>query len=196
MDVVSEFTSKVPLMILQGFLKGFMMVWWVFLIPIGYVGVRLFLSLKFDVRTFWDFISFVKNIKNKNEVREKEYELDEDVDEEIIESTVKSNNFPDNFVWMNNYTYFKFGSHGIVRFDVSNSKIKNVFRMLTDAKGDFVETQAMAEQISDSPENTRVILNNLRKKIKNIPKIREHVDIETNHKGYYKLAINPVLLEQ
>jgi len=39
-------------------------------------------------------------------------------------------------------------------------------------------------------------MNELREKIENIPKIAKYMDIETNYTGGYRLAINPLLLEQ
>jgi hypothetical protein len=185
MNFTEEVLKTMPSILLGAIVRGVFSIWWLWTPMLIYLGIQVYLAYRFDIRTFDEYLVFAKRLL----FREKE------LDRKLI-PTIREYDFPEDFVWMDNFTYFKLGKYGVVRFDKGNTKTKNVFRMLTEAKGEFVDTRDMAESIADSPESTRVIIGNLRKKIRNIPEINRYVKIETEHQGAYRLAIKYSLLEQ
>lgn len=185
MDVYNEIMNVMWSSAYKALLESVISFWWLFAMLLAVIAIRLYLALKHDVRTPLEFIGLIKKVVTNQDK----------IDTAFI-PTIRKHDFPKDFEWINNYTYFKFGKYGVLRFSKKNSKRKNAFRLLTDAKGEFVKTQDIAEKLGIEAGEARIVMNELREKIKNLPKISKYLDIETNYTGGYRLAINPLLLEQ
>lgn len=185
MEMYNEITNAMWASVPKAFFEAVVRIWWIFAMIVAVIAIRLYLALKHDVRTPLEFVGLIKKLVTKQDK----------IDTAFI-PTIRKHDFPKDFEWINNYTYFKFGKYGVLRFSKKNSKRKNAFRLLTDAKGEFVKTQDIAEKLGIEAGEARIVMNELREKIKNIPKIAKYMDIETNYTGGYRLAINPLLLEQ
>jgi hypothetical protein len=185
MEMYNEITNAMWASVPKAFFEAVVRIWWLFAMILAVIAVRLYLALKHDVRTPLEFAGLVKKLLTKKEKIEP-----------VFIDTLKGKEFPVDFSWGGNFTYYKFGRFGKIDFEKKNSKAKNAFKLLTDAKGEFVETQLIAKQLGCSPDKARATLNNLQNKLKNYPKLSPFIGIESYGKGAYRLAVKRRILEQ
>lgn len=158
--------------------------WYIFLLIFVLVILLSYLSLKFKIETVDDLVECIYVIVNTGKNKSPGSNL-----------FLTKNEYPTTFEWLspNEYTFGKYGS---IVFRDGNNDNRNVFQILTEAKGEYVRVQKIAHLTSHKGSYVRTILNNLSRRIKKDPRLAHFVDIISNNEGAYKLAVKPSILKQ
>lgn len=73
--------------------------------------------------------------------------------------------WPDDFQWSDDHKLYLLGNEGKLTFGASDSKRKDVFKLIVENKGDWKTVGKIAQDISESESYIRTVINQLNSKI-------------------------------
>lgn len=155
--------------------------WYLGVILVALIGVRIYLAKKYKINTVDDFVYFVISLIKKDKIPP------------IIYLT--KDTFPKDFNWISP-TEFVFGKFGSISFRDGNNDNRDAFQLLTEAKGIVVRVQKIANLLNINGNQTRVTMNNLSQRLQKDSKLSPFINIVATNDGGYKLAIKADILKQ
>ena len=178
-------TDVVVFEIFKGFLKGafhtFMSLWYFWLLIVGVLAVRIYLQKYQNIKTMDDLVFRFLQLFNKDPQQDEKY--------------LSGNAFPKAFVWLSKEEYM-FGNLGSISFRKGENISRDMFELLTEAKGDFVRVQKIASLMSKTGNEVRVFMNVLSARLQKDPEVAPFINVISLNEGAYRLAVKESVLEK
>jgi len=178
-------TNVVVFEIIKGFLQGafhtFVSLWYFWLIILGVLVIRVYLQRHQNIKNIDDLVFRFLQLFQKDLQQEEKY--------------LSSNDFPTTFVWISKDEYM-FGTLGSISFRKGENISRDMFELLTEAKGDFVRVQKIATLMNKTGNEVRVFMNALSGRLQKDSELALFVNVISLNEGAYRLAVKEAILEK